>query len=139
MGNDAVAGGALIALGHAGSGSYAGLEIIELDEKMTSVSFFSDEFTAVCPVTGQPDQYELTIQLDNTQISIESKSLKLYLGTFRNQGGFCENLGIKIKSDIFDAIRQAGKEVGGPFFQDTQLSVMISQKSRGGISIEATA
>lgn len=123
------------ALGHAGSDSYVGLEIIVLDELMDSVTFNSDEFTAVCPVTGQPDQYELTIVLADTLYSIESKSLKIYLNTFRNKGAFCENLAGEIRKEIFNAI--SNRAGGGPIFHEAQVSVSVMQKRRGGISIEA--
>lgn len=125
----------LHALGRAGSDNFIGLEIIRLDEELHEVEFNSDEFTAVCPVTGQPDLYELTIRLRNTDISIESKSLKIYLSGFRNEGAFAENLVHKIRSDVLQAIGNQRTE--GAFFDDDQCEVSIVQKRRGGIEIRA--
>lgn len=136
---DNVIQGDFSALGHAGSGHYVGLEIISLSEEMQYVSFNSDEFTAVCPVTGQPDQYELEITLNDTSYSIESKSLKIYLNSFRNEGCFAENLACRIKDDIVRAIDGYIALNGGPIFTDGRVEVIIYQKRRGGISIEAKA
>lgn len=137
-GNDNVIQGAFHALGHAGSDSYIGLEIIDLEDVMDSIAFHSDEFTAVCPVTGQPDQYELTIELDETLVSIESKSLKLYLGKFRNQGCFAENLAIGIRKEVCEAIEKHVED-SPIIFHQSQVTVTIVQKRRGGIEIAAVA
>jgi 7-cyano-7-deazaguanine reductase len=134
--SDHTAGGELHALGHAGSDSFVGLEIIELTERLFEVTFTSDEFTAVCPVTGQPDLYELQIRLLRTNISIESKSLKIYLNGFRNKGCFAENLVTKIKRDVEAAIKESDARVHDLFFE---VCVSITQKARGGITIEASS
>lgn len=128
--------GDFAALGHAGSGSFVGLEIIHLNDVLSSVAFSSDEFTAVCPVTGQPDQYELTIELEDTLVSIESKSLKIYLNEFRNKGAFAESLCATVKKDVVDAIDKALEEKDA-IFHEEQCTVTIVQKRRGGIEIAA--
>lgn len=131
------------ALGHAGSDAYVGLEIITLGTVLQWVEFNSDEFTAVCPVTGQPDQYELTILLEDTPFSIESKSLKIYLGTFRNKGAFAEALVQEIKDTVVAAIENAVRLSGSyedeapAIFRAEQCTVTITQKRRGGIEIKA--
>lgn len=114
------------ALGKSGVNDIAGkLDTFEAPEYVTNVLLTSDEVTAVCPVTGQPDQYTVTIDLVPNGLLIESKSLKLYLQSFRNEGVFCEALSTRIASHIME--------------QTTAISVTVkvTQKSRGGISITA--
>jgi 7-cyano-7-deazaguanine reductase len=102
---------------------FAGLEIIEVN--CIEVTLMSDEVTANCPITGQPDFYTVSITIAGGH-SIESKSLKLYFQSMRNEGMFCENLAGRIKQDINALI-------------DCPVSVIVIQKPRGGISIKATA
>lgn len=135
-GDDNVIQGGFSALGHAGSDSFIGLEIIRLDDLLSEVVFHSDEFTAVCPVTGQPDQYELQILLVDTAFSIESKSLKIYLNTFRNKGCFAENLAVQIHTHVFEAIQVFIADTE-EIFHPEQVEVSITQKRRGGIEIVA--
>src|SRR6202046_1145215 len=68
--------------------------------------FTAPEFTSLCPVTGQPDFAHLVIDYAPDAWLIESKSLKLYLGSFRNHGGFHEDCTIAIGKKIV--------EVGSP-------------------------
>ena len=89
----------------------------------------SDELTAVCPITGQPDLYLVTIEYTPEALCLESKSLKLYLNGFRNEGGFCEALAVKIRDDVAAALELAARKV----------RVTLEQKARGGITITATA
>lgn len=116
------------ALGHAGSEHFIGLETFE-NPGVTAVTMISDEFTAVCPVTGQPDQYTVEILYAPDQKCIESKSLKLFLGGFRNVGAFCEDLTVKIMGAIAEILE----------IDEDRVQVTITQKSRGGISIKARA
>src|SRR5712671_5003725 len=60
------------------------------------VRFTCPEFTALCPITGQPDFAHLVIDYVPGQWLVESKSLKLYLGSFRNVGGFHEGCTVAI-------------------------------------------
>src|SRR6202050_5318334 len=62
--------------------------------------FTAPEFTSLCPVTGQPDFARLVIDYAPADWLIESKSLKLYLGSFRNHGGFHEDVTISIAKRI---------------------------------------
>jgi 7-cyano-7-deazaguanine reductase len=55
------------------------------------ITLRTEEFTCVCPATGQPDFAKLTIQYIPDQLILESKSLKLYLWSFRNEGVFHEH------------------------------------------------
>src|SRR5204863_9575592 len=92
-----------VALGHAGSEHFAGLETFE-NPGVSSVEMRSDELTAVCPITGQPDLYVVTISYGPESLCLESKSLKLYLAGFRNEGAFCEALAVRIRDDVAGAL-----------------------------------
>ena len=116
-----------VALGHPGPDHYAGLETFE-NPGASHVEMASDELTAVCPITGQPDLYVVTIEFWPQGLCIESKSLKLYLNGFRNEAGFCEALAVKIRDDIADVLALPSEKV----------RVTLKQKARGGITITAT-
>jgi 7-cyano-7-deazaguanine reductase len=117
-----------VALGHAGSGHYAGLETFP-NPGVAYVELTSDELAAICPVTGQPDLYVATIEYEPQDLCLESKSLKLYLATFRNEGHFCEALAVRIRDDVAKALGLGPERV----------TVTLEQKARGGITIVATA
>ena len=117
-----------VALGHAGSEHYAGLETFE-NPGVKRVEMTSDELTAVCPITGQPDIYTATIVFEPDSLCLESKSLKLYLARFRNEGAFCEALAVRIRDDVAAALELAHERV----------HVTLEQKARGGITITASA
>ncbi len=120
--------GEFVALGHAGSEHYAGLETFE-NPGVIHVEMTSDELTAVCPITGQPDLYTATIDYDPAGLCLESKSLKLYLSRYRNEGAFAEALAVKIRDDVGAALELPRDKV----------RVTLKQKARGGITITATA
>ena len=117
-----------VALGHAGSNAYAGLETFP-NPGVAHVEMVSDELTAVCPITGQPDLYLASIEYSPDALCLESKSLKLYLATFRNEGAFCEALAVRIRDDVAAALE----------LDRDRVSVTLEQKARGGITITATA
>ena len=117
-----------VALGHAGSDAYVGLETFP-NPGVTRVEMTSDELAAVCPITGQPDLYVATIDYRPQALCIESKSLKLYLMSFRNDGHFCEALAVRIRDDIAAAVE----------IPPGAVTVTLRQKARGGITIVATA
>jgi 7-cyano-7-deazaguanine reductase len=117
-----------VALGHAGSEHYAGLEAFE-NPGVTRVEMTSDELTAVCPITGQPDMYVVTIEYGAQRLCLESKSLKLYLARYRNEGAFCEALAVRIRDDIAAALE----------LEPADVTVTLRQKARGGITIRAVA
>jgi 7-cyano-7-deazaguanine reductase len=89
----------------------------------------SDELTAVCPITGQPDFYVASIEYHPEGLCLESKSLKLYLARFREEGAFCEALAVRIRDDVAAALELATDRV----------TVTLEQKARGGITITAVA
>ncbi len=68
------------------------------------VTMVTEEFTCVCPLTGQPDFAELEIQYIPDKLILESKSLKLYLHSFRNEGTFHEHVINVILDDIVGAL-----------------------------------
>lgn len=115
-----------VALGHAGSEHYAGLETFE-NPGVSHVELTSDELTAVCPITGQPDLYVVTIEYAPGSLCLESKSLKLYLARYRNEGAFCEALAVRIRDDVAAALELDAADV----------TVTLRQKARGGITITA--
>jgi 7-cyano-7-deazaguanine reductase len=117
-----------VALGHAGSDHYAGLETFP-NPGVSHVEMTSDELTAMCPVTGQPDYYTATIEYSPEDLCLESKLLKLYLARYRNEGAFCEALAVRIRDDVAEALAVPADKVG----------VTLEQKARGGITIVATA
>jgi 7-cyano-7-deazaguanine reductase len=79
------------------------------------------------PITGQPDLYVVSIEY--THLCLESKSLKLYLNSFRNEGVFCEALAVKIRDDVAEALGLPAGDV----------RVTLRQKARGGITVTATS
>ena len=116
-----------VALGHAGSENYAGLETFP-NPGVALVEMTSDELVAMCPVTNQPDMYVATIEYEPDKLCLESKSLKLYLAAFRNEGAFCEALAVQIRDDVAKALELSRDRV----------SVTLEQKARGGITIVAS-
>ena len=117
-----------VALGHAGSEAYAGLETFP-NPGVERVELVSDELTAVCPITNQPDFYTATIEYEPRAFCLESKSLKIYLSRFRGEGAFCEALAVRIRDEIAAALELPHDAV----------RVTLRQKARGGITITAVA
>jgi 7-cyano-7-deazaguanine reductase len=68
------------------------------------ISFDCPEFTCLCPMTGQPDFARLRITYIPDQLCVESKSLKLYLWSYRNEGGFHEDMTNRILDDLVAAV-----------------------------------
>ncbi len=66
--------------------------------------FTAPEFTSLCPVTGQPDFAHLVIDYAPAQWIVESKSLKLYLTSFRNHGAFHEDCTVAIGKRLVDTL-----------------------------------
>ncbi len=88
------------------------------------VKFNCPEFTSLCPITGQPDFATIYISYVPDKIMVESKSLKLYLFSFRNHGDFHEDCVNIIMNDLIDLMHPRYIEVWGKFLP------------RGGISID---
>ena len=117
-----------VALGHSGVESYGGLETFP-NPGVSLVEMESDELSAVCPITGQPDMYVATIEYSPEALCLESKSLKLYLSSFRNEGGFAEALAVRIRDDVAAALE----------LPTARVRVTLEQKARGGITVTAQA
>jgi 7-cyano-7-deazaguanine reductase len=92
-----------------------------------TVRLETDEFTCVCPMTGQPDFAHLVIEYVPNQRIVESKSLKLYLWSFRNEGHFHEHVTNTILDDLVKALAPVRCRVVGVF------------NVRGGIKITVEA
>jgi 7-cyano-7-deazaguanine reductase len=88
------------------------------------VRFTAPEFTSICPVTGQPDFAHLVIDYVPGRWLLESKSLKLYVASFRNHGAFHEDCTVMIGKRIADEIKPKFLRIGGYWYP------------RGGIPID---
>lgn len=77
------------------------------------VRFTAPEFTAICPVTGQPDFGVLVIDYAPHDWIVESKSLKLFLQSFRNHGAFHEDCTIGVAKRVVEAIAPTWLRIGG--------------------------
>ena len=91
------------------------------------VRFSSEELTSHCPVTHQPDFYRVFIEYRPAAVCVESKSLKLYLQTYRNKGTFHEAATNQILDDLVSCLAPRRMEVRGIF------------GARGGISTTVVA
>jgi 7-cyano-7-deazaguanine reductase len=85
------------------------------------------EFTSICPKTGQPDFGRVIIEYVPRKRCIESRALKYYLWSFRNEGAFCEALAARIADDVVHAVKPAS------------VRVEVQQNVRGGIALVAVA
>ncbi len=88
------------------------------------IRFTAPEFTTLCPITGQPDFAHFVIDYLPGQAILESKSLKLYLNSFRNASGFHEATTIAIAKRIVEAIKPRFLRIAGYWYP------------RGGIPID---
>ncbi|GFK93158.1 NADPH-dependent 7-cyano-7-deazaguanine reductase [Fundidesulfovibrio magnetotacticus] len=91
------------------------------------VTFVTEEFTSLCPMTGQPDFGTVTIAYVPGKRCVESKSLKLYLFSYRSEPSFMETLTNRILDDLVEALRPRRMTVTGNF------------RPRGGIGIVVEA
>ena len=88
------------------------------------VRFTAPEFTSLCPVTGQPDFAHLVIDYAPDQQIVESKSLKLFLASFRNHAGFHEDVTVAIAERLTEEMKPLWLRIGGYWYP------------RGGIPID---
>ena len=88
------------------------------------VRFAAPEFTSLCPVTGAPDFAHLVIDYAPGDTIVESKSLKLFLGSFRNHNGFHEDVTVGIGQRLADEMKPKWLRIGGYWYP------------RGGIPID---
>jgi 7-cyano-7-deazaguanine reductase len=88
------------------------------------VRFVAPEFTSLCPITGAPDFAHLVIDYVPRKFLVESKSLKLFLGSFRNHGAFHEDCTVSIGKRLVDLLDPEWLRIGGYWYP------------RGGIPID---
>ncbi len=80
------------------------------------VRFTAPEFTSLCPITGQPDFAHLVIDYVPRRWIVESKSLKLFLGSFRNHGAFHEDCTLSIAERLVDVLAPRWLRIGGYWY-----------------------
>jgi 7-cyano-7-deazaguanine reductase len=80
------------------------------------VRFTAPEFTSLCPLTGQPDFAHLVIDYAPDRWLVESKSLKLYLGAFRNHGAFHETCTLDIGKRLAALLEPTWLRIGGYWY-----------------------
>ncbi len=93
-------------------------------DKMYAVRFTCPEFTSLCPITGQPDFAHFVIDYIPRHYILESKSLKLFMASFRNHGAFHEDCTVMIAKRIEEAVVPKWLRIGGYWYP------------RGGIPID---
>lgn len=91
------------------------------------VRLTTEEFTSFCPLTGQPDFGTVAIEYEPGRLCIESRALKYYLWSYRDEGAFYETVAARIADDVVYAVAPKWVEV------------TVTQNVRGGIGIVATA
>jgi 7-cyano-7-deazaguanine reductase len=101
------------------------LDVVPWNHRSTDavVEFTTNELTATCPITGQPDFYELKLSYRPRGWLIESKALKLYLWGFRDKGIFVEDLAATLLKDLVGACHPQ------------EMTVDLMQQVRGGLKI----
>jgi len=80
------------------------------------IRFTAPEFTSLCPVTGQPDFAHIVIDYVPEEVIVESKSLKLFLTSFRNHGAFHEDCTLTIGKRIVEAAEPKWLRIGGYWY-----------------------
>jgi 7-cyano-7-deazaguanine reductase len=124
---DAAPPGDLTVLGRTVRHPIDHVECFPAPEHVTQVRFTTEEVMSRCPVTGQPDLSSLVVEYRPDRRCVESKSLKLYLWSFRDRKVFCEGLAAEVADEF---VRAADPH---------EVRVTVTQRPRGGIVTEATA
>ena len=93
----------------------------------TSVTFRTEELNSMCPVTKQPDLSDVTIEYTPNEWCVESKSLKLFLWSFRDRAVFAEALAVEIATEIMTSA------------VPHKVKVVVTQRPRGGIEVETVS
>jgi len=105
------------------------------------VRFTAPEFTTLCPITGQPDFAHFVIDYVPGKSIVESKSLKLYLGSFRNVGSFHEATTVAIAKRIAATIKPKFLRIGGYWYPRGGMPIDVfyqSGKLPGGVWLPDT-
>ena len=103
------------------------VEVFPAPAHVTVVRFTNDELNSMCPVTEQPDLSHVVIEYVPNRWCIESKSLKLYLWSFRDRAVFAEALAAEIAGEVMHSA------------QPHRVTVTLTQRPRGGIEVQAIA
>jgi len=103
------------------------LETFPATATVSAVRLTSDEVGSVCPVTGQPDLSSIEIDYRPDGQCIETKSLKLYLWSFRDRRIFAEAMAAEVAEEVWRSVRPHA------------VRVVVTQRPRGGIVLQATA
>ena len=103
------------------------LEAFDVDDRELEVVLDCSEFTCRCPVTAQPDWATIEIRYRPGPRVVETKSLKLYLETFREVGIFHEHVARRIRDDLVALL------------EPESLAVTMRFNRRGGIAVAATS
>ena len=103
------------------------VEVFPAPAHVTTVRMTNDELTSMCPVTGQPDLATVEITYRPERWCVGSKSLKLYLWRFRDRAVFVEQLAAEIADEIALTV------------EPHDVRVVVTQRPRGGIEVQATA
>lgn len=93
------------------------------EDSDATIEFTTEELTAFCPVTSQPDFYDLKLTYRPRAKLLESKAMKLYLWGFRDRGAFAEDLAATLLNDLVGACEPVWMEVD------------LTQRVRGGLQI----
>ncbi len=117
----------LTVLGHEVRHPIDHVECFPAPEHVTLVRAVSEEVASLCPVTGQPDLSTIAIEYAPDGWCVESKSLKLYLWSFRDREVFAEALAAEIAAEIFTT--------AAPLM----VRVELTQRPRGAITVTAVA
>jgi len=103
------------------------VEVFPAPANVSVVRFTNDELNSMCPVTQQPDLSHVVIEYAPDQWCIESKSLKLYLWSFRDRAVFAEALAAEIAAEVMTTAAPRS------------VKVVLTQRPRGGIEVQAVA
>jgi len=118
---------ALTKLGNPEAVADRNLETFPIGDDSQEISIDCREFTCRCPITGQPDWATIRIDFRPGERGLETKSLKLYLETFRDEGIFHEHLATKMRDDLVAVL------------DPRSLRVTVNFNARGGIALSASS
>jgi 7-cyano-7-deazaguanine reductase len=117
----------LTKLGRQDAAADRNVETFPINDRSQEIVIDCREFTCRCPITGQPDWATIEIRYRPANRAVETKSLKLYLETFREEGIFHEHLATVIRDDLVKAM------------DPKSLRVTVSFNVRGGIALSASS
>ncbi len=103
------------------------VEVFPAPAHVTLVKFTNDELASMCPVTQQPDLSTVVIEYVPADCCIESKSLKLYLWSYRDRAVFAEAMAAEIAGEVMLTAKPK------------HVRVTLTQRPRGGIEVQAIA